>query len=183
MKYFFAAIISASLLLNACNPKSKQQDYSGWPAYSGSKNGLRYSSNDQINAGNVTQLEVAWTYSSNDKDPDNRSQNQCNPIMVDGILYGTSPRLKLFALNATTGEVKWELDPATKDTAALKDKYAYYKVNRGVVYWENESGDDKRILYSTGSKTYAIDAVKGEPITSFGKGGFIDISENLDREA
>ena len=166
----------------ACTDKNERPDYSGWAAYSGSKDGLRYSSNDQINAGNVTKLEVAWTYSSNDKDPDNRSQNQCNPIMIDGILYGTSPRLKLFALNAATGEVRWEFDPATKDTAALKDKYAYYKVNRGVVYWQDENGNDKRILYSTGSRTYAIDAIKGEPITSFGKGGFIDLSEDLDRE-
>jgi quinoprotein glucose dehydrogenase len=52
----------------------------------GGFDGARYSSNDQVNDGNVSQLQVAWTYSSNDKDTGNRSQIQCNPIVVDGIL-------------------------------------------------------------------------------------------------
>ena len=87
--------------LYSCKQSSSvKNDYSGWSAYAGSKDGIRYSSNDQISVDNVSQLQVAWTYSTNDKDTGNRSQNQCNPIMVDGILYGTSPRLKLFALNA-----------------------------------------------------------------------------------
>ncbi len=176
----FTGLFLVALCLIACSEKKKENDYTGWPAYSGSKDGLRYSSNDQINTGNVSQLKVAWTYSSNDKDQDNRSQNQCNPIMVDGVLYGTSPRLKLFALEAATGKVKWEFDPVSIDTAAHHDKYAYYKVSRGVMYWED--GDDKRILYSTGSKTWAINATTGKVADQFGKGGYIDLAEGLDRD-
>lgn len=160
----------------------EKKDYSGWSAYAGSKDGIRYSSNDQINTDNVLQLQVAWTYSTHDKDTGNRSQNQCNPIMVDGILYGTSPRLKLFALNAATGEQKWLFDPAEEDTAAKKDPYAYFKISRGVMYWEDEQGSDKRIFYSVGAKTYCINVTDGKPVRSFGKNGFIDLSENLDRE-
>lgn len=87
----------------SCKDAALSPDYSGWRAYAGSKDGIRYSSNDQINDENVSQLQVAWTYSSNDKDTGDRSQIQCNPIVIDGVLYGTSPRLKLFALNAATG--------------------------------------------------------------------------------
>lgn len=86
---------------------NQNNNYSGWPAYAGSKEGLRYSSNEEITLNNVNKLKVMWTFSTGDKDTANRSQNQCNPIMVDGILYGTSPKLKLFALNAATGQQKW----------------------------------------------------------------------------
>lgn len=175
----FLLIITGLLLTYSCKEKT---DYSGWSTYAGSKDGNRYSSNTHITPENVSQLDVAWTYTSGDKDPDNRSQNQCNPIMVDGILYGTTPRLKLFALDATTGKTKWIFDPSEVDTASRNDKYAFYKVSRGVMYWKDDTGKDQRILYSTGGKTWAVDVVTGQHITSFGKGGYIDLTENLDRE-
>lgn len=156
--------------------------YSGWATYAGSKDGNRYSSNDQITAGNVSQLQVAWTYGTNDKDTGNRSQNQCNPIMVDGILYGTSPRLKLFAVNAATGKQQWLFNPADEDTAAKNDPSAFFKGSRGVAYWQDAPGSDKRIFYSVGAKTYAINAADGKPVRSFGKKGYIDLSDSLDRE-
>ncbi|MFN2438084.1 MAG: PQQ-binding-like beta-propeller repeat protein [Chitinophagaceae bacterium] len=157
-------------------------EYTGWKTYAGTKDGMRYSSNDQINIDNVSQLQIAWSYSTNDKDTGNRTQNQCNPIIVDGILYGTSPRLKLFALNAATGEQKWLFDPAAEDTSSKNDPTAFFKVSRGVVYWQDKEGNDKRIFYSVGSKTYAINADDGKPVRTFGKSGFIDLTENLDRE-
>lgn len=165
------------------NPSRAPQDYSGWTAYAGSKDGIRYSSNEQINAGNVSQLQVAWTYSSGDRDTGNHTQNQCNPIMIDGILYGTTPKLKLFALNAATGKQKWLFDPAMEDTSVKNDPYAFFKVTRGVMYWQDEKATDKRIIYSVGSKTYAINVADGKPVRSFGKNGFIDLTQNLDRDS
>jgi len=170
-------------LISSCKgPASPSKDYSGWRTYAGMKDGSRYSSNDQINRNNVARLEIAWKYSSHDKDTGNRSQNQCNPIMVDGILYGTTPRLKLFALNAATGEQQWLFDPAQDDTAAGKDPFAFFKISRGVAYWEDEAAKDKRIFYSVGSKTYCINAIDGKKVSSFGTNGFIDLSKNLDRD-
>src|SRR6476646_4323824 len=132
------------LMFISCKETSTPSgEYTGWSTYAGSKEGNRYSSNDQINRDNVSKLTVAWRWSSHDKDTGNRSQNQCNPIVVDGILYGTSPRLKLFALDAATGEQKWIFDPAAEDTASKNDPYAYFKVCRGVVYWQDASGSDK----------------------------------------
>lgn len=161
---------------------SSDKDYNGWTAYAGSKDGIRYSANTQLHAGNVSQLQVAWTYSTNDKDTAGRSQNQCNPIMVDGVVYGLSPRLKLFALDAATGRQHWLFDPASEDTAAANDPAALMKVSRGVVYWQSEDGKDKRIFYNAGNRTYAINVADGTPIRSFGKRGYIDLSENLDRK-
>ena len=169
--------------ISCTNTSRPTQDYSGWTAYAGSKDGIRYSSNEQINADNVSQLQVAWTYSSGDSDTGNHTQNQCNPIMVDGTLYGTTPQLKLFALNAATGEQKWLFDPATEDTSAKNDPYAFFKVTRGVIYWQNEKADDRRIVYSVGSRTYGINAADGKPVRSFGNNGYIDLTENIDRDS
>lgn len=180
-KKFLAAICLAAFHVIACN-EGANEDYSGWQTYAGTQDGIRYSSLDQITTANVSQLRVAWTFSSHDADTGNRTQNQCNPIMVDGVLYGTTPTLKLFALDAATGAQRWLFDPAGEDTAARKDPSKFFKVSRGVAYWQNEEGSDKRLFYSAGPITYAINAANGKPIRSFGQNGHIDLTEGLDRE-
>jgi quinoprotein glucose dehydrogenase len=145
-----------------------------WPTYGGNKAGNRYSPLDQINTGNVKDLKVAWMYDAAEKpDPNNpgRSRDraiQCQPIVVNGVLYGTTPELKLFALKAGTGEQLWKFEPSKKD-----------KLNssRGLVYWEDQN--DKRILYTVGASLYAVNAHTGAIIKSFGNGGTVDIHEGL----
>ncbi len=182
--FLLFGLLIVCVILSNCksNTKDAVMAYSTWGAYAGSKDGIRYSSNSQITTANVSQLQVAWTYNSFDRDTANRTQNQCNPIMVDGILYGTTPRLKLFAINASSGKQQWLFDPAVEDTSAKNDPYAFYKVSRGMVYWRDEKGDDQRILYSVGAKTYCINVLDGKPVRSFGNKGFINLAENLDRE-
>lgn len=179
---YFIALCFVAGIYTSCKNQHNNDPYSGWPAYAGSKEGLRYSSNEEITLSNVNKLKQLWTFSTADKDTANRSQNQCNPIMVNGVLYGTSPKLKLFALNAATGQQKWLFDPAKDDTTNNGDPMAYYKVSRGVIYWQNDDGGEKRIFYSVGAKTWAIDAENGTPVRSFGKGGYIDLTKNLDRD-
>ena len=184
ISFLLFGLLIVCVVLSNCksNTKDAAMAYSTWGAYAGSKDGIRYSSNNQITTANVSQLQVAWTYNSFDRDTANRTQNQCNPIMVDGILYGTTPRLKLFAINAATGKQQWLFDPAVEDTSAKNDPYAFYKVSRGMVYWRDEKGDDQRLLYSAGAKTYCINVLDGKPVRSFGNKGFINLAENLDRE-
>ena len=182
-RLFYLTITFIVSVTVSCNKSgSISTAYSGWSSYAGTNDGLRYSSNEQINLGNVAQLKVAWTYSSGDKDTNNRTQIQCNPIMIDGVLYGTTPKLKLFALNAATGKQKWIFDPALEDISARNNPYAFFKVTRGVVFWQDENGAEQRIIYSVGSKTYAINVHDGKPIRSFGESGYIDLTKNLDRE-
>ena len=184
ISFLLFGLLIVCVILSNCksNTKDAAIAYSTWGAYAGSKDGIRYSSNSQITTQNVSQLQVAWTYNSFDRDTANRTQNQCNPIMVDGILYGTTPRLKLFAINAASGKQQWLFDPAVEDTSAKNDPYAFYKVSRGMVYWRDEKGDDQRLLYSVGAKTYCINVLDGKPVRSFGNKGLINLAENLDRE-
>ncbi len=183
MKNLSAILLALSVCVLSCKhaDTTDVSKYSGWTNYAGSKDGIRYSSGDQINTGNVKQLQVAWAYSTHDKDSGNRSQNQCNPIVIGSILYATSPKLKLFALDAATGAAKWLFDPAGEDSSMKNDRAASLKVCRGLAYWQDEKGQDGRLFYSVGNKTWAIDAADGKPVRSFGKGGWIDLLENLDR--
>ncbi|MEO6328064.1 MAG: c-type cytochrome, partial [Ginsengibacter sp.] len=146
-----------------------------YPVYGGNKAGNRYSPLTQINADNVKNLQVAWSYFANDK-PDTNNKNfgraretQCQPIVVNGILYGTSAELNLFALKAGTGEQIWKFEPP-------KDRQQF-NTNRGVMYWEN--GDDKRIFYTASAFLYAVNAITGKSIMTFGDSGKVDLHQGL----
>src|SRR5690242_3815809 len=88
-----------ALIIISCSD-STSRDH-GWEIYGGSKNNDRYSTLRSVDTNNVSQLRVAWTYHTGDGD--SMSQIQANPLIIDGILYGVSPKLKLFALDAATG--------------------------------------------------------------------------------
>jgi quinoprotein glucose dehydrogenase len=147
-----------------------------WPTYLGDRANSHYSPLKQINTTNVTQLQVAWTYQSGGARPDGRSQIQCNPLIIDGVLYGTSPLSVLFALDAATGKELWRFNPLRGggDHQALG-------VNRGMVYWAD--GDDRRILYSAGSTLFAVNAADGKIISSFGAEGRVNLKDGLGRDA
>jgi len=147
-----------------------------WPTYLGDAASTHYSTLKQITPRNVSKLEVAWTYHAGDARDGGRSQIQCNPLVIDGVMYGTSPQLKLLAVDASNGKEIWRFDPFGNDPAGRS-----LGVNRGVVFWK--SGDDKRILFSAGFYLYAIDAKNGKNIESFGDKGRVDLREGLGREA
>ena len=84
-------------------------DDSGWPVHGGIDN-IRYSPLSQINRANVAKMQVAWTYDSHDAFKG--SEMQSNPIVVDGVLYATTPTLKVVAIDAATGREIWKFDPS-----------------------------------------------------------------------
>ena len=81
-----------------------------WWAVNGGPDNARYSGLTQITPANVTQLRVAWTYDSHDAFTG--SEMQSNPIVVDGVLYATTPTLKVVAVDARTGREIWKFDPS-----------------------------------------------------------------------
>jgi len=145
-----------------------------WPAYLGDKGSSHYSALAQITPENVAKLQPAWTFRAGGADPQNRSQIQCNPLVIDGVLYGTTPDFQLIALDAAAGTEKWRFDPA-------REGLAKSGVNRGVVHWG--SGDEARILYANDRFLHAIDLRSGKRIPSFGRSGSVDLKEGLGREA
>src|ERR1700730_10432378 len=146
-------------LLFSCKPKV--DDNTTWRVYGGSKQSTRYSALTQIDTSNVTRLKMVWIHHTNDADTAAHSQIQCNPIIVNGTLYATTPRLRLIALDAKTGAQKWGFDPAENSLNKSKANFNMNN-NRGVTYWED--GEDKRILYCAGSYLYEVNAETGKII-------------------
>ncbi len=134
----------------------------------------RYSPLDQINTGNIAQLRVAWIYHTGDLPPSGPAEIQATPIVVDGVLYTTTPALAVVALSADSGTLKWRFDPFT-------NRARVSHVNRGVVYW-SDGIDEQRILFGAGRRLYALDARTGRPIPTFGDSGSVDLAAGLSRD-
>ncbi|WP_020568178.1 outer membrane protein assembly factor BamB family protein [Neolewinella persica] len=166
------------LVLFACTPD--QAPPASWSYYGGDPGLSHYSEATQIDTANVDQLVPLWTYHTGDADTANFSQIQCNPIVVDGSLYGVTPQMRLFAAEAATGMEKWVFDP---QDVALDENGSRFKHNminaRGLAHWKGDGGT--RLFFTAGSLTYAIDAADGAIITSFGNGGHIDLHKGLGR--
>jgi quinoprotein glucose dehydrogenase len=129
----------------------------------------RYSALDQINNGNVAHLQVAWTYHTGDLPANGHGEIQATPIVVDGVLFATTPALAVIALHADDGRLIWRFDPFTSGERASH-------VNRGVVYW------NRRIFFTAGRRLYGLDARTGRPIPTFGDSGSVDLTAGLSRD-
>lgn len=158
--YFFAA--GGHVLHAAAN--------TDWKEYNGDGSRSHYAVLDQVNKDNVQQLTVAWEYASGGADTSgNRSQIQCNPVIVNGVLYGVSANTQVFALDAATGRQLWKTN--------LKDNGG--TTSRGITYFE-DSGS-KKIFFGAGKWLYALDAATGLLLTDFADSGRIDLQHGLER--
>jgi glucose dehydrogenase len=169
-----AMVLLAVAFLAQCSKKQSgtaaPEAYSTWRMNGGGPDNIHYSVLKQINRSNVSQLKVAWEYDTGDAFKD--SEMECNPIIVHGILYATSPKLRVFALNAANGKLIWSFSPP-EEQPMRKTR------NRGVTWWGD--GSDQRIFFVAGHDLYAVDAKTGKPIPSFGQSGHIDLRDELGR--
>ena len=152
-------------------PKTAAMDSLDWPTYLGNKGRNLYSPLRQINRKNVSQLQVAWTYDTGDK-----GEYQANNLIIEGILYTASPQRNVIALDAETGKELWKWNPSSERPGSGGGR------QRGLVFWENESGGEKRLFTAAGNHLYALDSGTGQPIRSFGENGSIHLGTGLDVE-
>ena len=157
----------------ACVAQSRSATNPGsdWRVTGGDAGNSRYSTLDQINRRTVASLRVAWIYHTGDSSAN--SQIQATPIVVDGVLYTTTPALAVVALRADSGTLIWRFDP-------FHNREREMHANRGVVYWA--SGAERRIFFSAGRRLYSLDATTGRPDQTFGDSGWVDLAAGLGRD-
>jgi quinoprotein glucose dehydrogenase len=166
---FGVGLLAASASLAQESASRVPFDYETWDQYLGGSDSSQYSSLDQITRDNVAELEVAWTYEISE----GAGAPNFNPIVVDGVMYALANFARpegphYVALDAATGEEIWRYQ--------IEGQVG----SRGINYWESENGSDKRLIFLNSGMMSAINAETGQPITSFGDNGKVDIRIGLE---
>jgi quinoprotein glucose dehydrogenase len=153
-----------------------------WPVYGGDPGGTKYSSLADINTSNISRLGVAWEWQTGEKALEQfgtRPGNfQTTPLMIDNVLYFSTPYNRVVALNADTGAELWGYDPRPYLEGQPPNGTGF--VHRGVAAWRDRADHNKlRIFINSRYRLICLDAASGKPVESFGRNGVVDLSEGL----
>ncbi|HYK61731.1 MAG TPA: PQQ-binding-like beta-propeller repeat protein [Bryobacteraceae bacterium] len=160
--------------LQAQQPSTKNGE---WPYYTADLKGTKYSPLDQINASNFSKLEVAWRFKTDNLGPRPEYKLEGTPLMVKGTLYTTGgTRRSVLSLDAKTGEVNWVYTLREGMRAAIAPRQLS---GRGVSYWTDGKGDDRVVFVTTGYRLISLNAHTGQPISTFGRNGIVDLKEGM----
>jgi quinoprotein glucose dehydrogenase len=156
----------------------------GWPAYGGDAGGSRYSPLTQINAKNVGELKVAWTFRTGEHGQGvkdwSRSAFEATPILYNGVLYLTTSGTDVIAVDAVKGTLRWR-----HDSQSRKDLHFSDGVSRGVSLWVDDKAQpgascQARIFAPTlDGRLLALDAVDGKPCNDFGEQGAVNLLKDI----
>jgi quinoprotein glucose dehydrogenase len=154
----------------AGQPSTKKGD---WPYYFADAKGTRYSPQDQINASNFNQLEVAWHFKTDNLGARPEYKLEGTPLEINGVVYTTAgSRRAAIALDARTGELKWVHSEYEGHRAAIAPRQLS---GRGLSYWTDGNGDERILYVTTGYRLVELNARTGMPIQTFGAGGIVDM--------
>jgi len=168
------ARVTASLALTAAlaTAQWKPKD-TEWPSYTADTMGSRYRPLGQINASNFNQLEIAWRLKTDAFGNRPEFKLEGTPLMVGGVVYATAgSRRAVIALDAESGELLWVHGEFEGARGAASPRQLS---GRGLAYWSDGRGDDRILYTSPGYRLICLNAKNGNPITSFGKGGAVDL--------
>ncbi|MDP9340336.1 MAG: pyrroloquinoline quinone-dependent dehydrogenase [Acidobacteriota bacterium] len=157
-----------------------------WRWYGGDPGGTRSSPLTQITPQNVAQLKLAWVYHTGEVRREQRSTArhrippfESTPLVVDDVLYFSTPANRVIALDAGTGREIWQFDPQAGHSGPR-----HFHQHRGVAYWQNESGSERRIIFGTyDGRLIALDAGTGKPCSDFGNHGVVNLHDGVEERA
>lgn len=141
------------------------QNHKQWADYGGGPDNSHFSGLEQINKSNVSQLQIAWVYPTQDG-----HAYLFNPIVVDSVMYVLAKNSSLVALDAATGKEIW----IHANLPGL--------TTRGIAFWQSKDHQDRRLLFAINDYLEEIDARTGKSILAFGKRGLVDLREGLGRD-
>lgn len=123
-----------------------------WPSYGLDYAETRFSKLDQVNAGNVKDLGLVWSY-----DLQSTRGVEATPLVVDGVMYVTASWSVVHAIDVRTGKALWTYDPKVDKAKGFKG--CCDVVNRGVALWQG-----KVYVASYDGRLIALDAATGKTV-------------------
>ncbi|WP_372365338.1 pyrroloquinoline quinone-dependent dehydrogenase [Candidatus Uabimicrobium sp. HlEnr_7] len=155
-----------------------------WHAYGKDGRGVRYSSLEQINTKNVSQLKIAWKYRTGDLKNTasfkKKAAFECTPIVVANTMYIATPTCKVIALQADSGKLLWSYDPKVNPRIS----YSEY-TNRGVSTWQDPQKEVSQFGYrriylgTLDARLICLDAQTGELCKDFALNGIVDLKDGI----
>jgi quinoprotein glucose dehydrogenase len=144
----------------------KDNELKRWDRSLGGESSNRFTTLTQIDKANVGKLDVAWTYHSGD----GTANIQCNPIIVDGVMYAPTGGWNIVAIDATNGKELWRFK-----LGHLGKRLEDQPARRGLLYWAGDAHNSARVIFGAGNWIYALDPKTGKVIDTFGKEGRTEI--------
>ena len=153
-----------------------------WPSYGRDPGGARFSPLSQITRANVTALKVVWRYHTGEPviDISKQPSLQVTPIVVDGVMYISTPLGKVMGLEPATGREIWRYDARVDPRGGYGDF-----ANRGVATWLDSTAKAgtpcrRRLFVTTvDARLISLDAASGTPCRDFGVEGTIGLRQGL----
>jgi quinoprotein glucose dehydrogenase len=166
--------VSLSLWAAGHEEPSKQVE---WPYYGGDQAGTKYSPLTDITAANVQRLQIAWQWKHWETNLNEYGTRvglfEVTPLMIDGVLYVTTPYNSAAALDAETGRELWRFDGEAYTLGQVATNNGWK--HRGAAAWHD--GSKLRIFVNSGHRLLCLDAQTGTPVPSFGAGGAVPLTD------
>ena len=170
--------LALAVLVVAAAPSSSQVE---WLYYGGDPGGMKYSPLTDVNANNVMRLRLAWQWSHWETPLEQYKTSpgffESTPLMIDGVLYVTTPYNSIAALDAETGAERWRFDGEGYKLGQLLSASGWKL--RGTAFWRD--GDKLRVFLNSRHRLFSLDARTGKPVSSFGADGVVSLTDGLPR--
>src|SRR5215203_1440226 len=178
--WMLIVVLSGSLVLGQGRETSRQVE---WLYYGGDQAGTKSSPLADINAKNVSQLQIAWQWKHWETPLEEYKTIpgffESTPLMIDGVLYVTTPYNSIAALDAETGRELWRFDGEAYKLGQILSASGWKL--RGTAFWRD--GNKLRVFLNSRHRMFSLEAEDGRPVRSFGNAGVVSLTEGLPRIA
>jgi quinoprotein glucose dehydrogenase len=169
------------LLAFSCALISQETRHVEWPYYGGDPGGSKYSPLTDINAANLGKLQIVWQWRHWETPLAEYGTTpgffENTPLMIDGVLYVTTPYNSIAALDAESGKELWRFDGEAYKLGQVLSGSGWKL--RGTAFWRD--GSKLRLLLNSRHRLFELDAQTGKPVTSFGDNGIVSLTNGLAR--
>ena len=179
LRFWALAVLAAGSIAAAQSPSARQVE---WPFVGADQENTKFSPIADINADNVQRLHIAWQWQHGEARREDYGGTvpgnfETTPLMIDGVLYVTTPYNNVAAISADTGKELWRFDGEAYKLGQIPT--TGFK-HRGAAVWRD--GANLRVFLNSRTRLFSLDARTGKPVESFGTHGSVSLTTGFPRK-